>query len=48
LYWIALASLLSIKFSRPFDDMLKVVLGYYGGYLICWVAFVMFISLSQT
>lgn len=48
LYWILLAFLLSKNLSQSIDSMLKVVLGYYVSFLICWIVFVMFISLGNS
>jgi len=45
-YWFALAGSLSIVLSRDFKEMFHVVVSYYGAYFVCWILFVVFISLS--
>lgn len=45
-YWFALAGSLSVVLNLGFKEMLKVVVSYYGAYFVCWILFVVFISLS--
>ncbi|MFC5625164.1 hypothetical protein [Algoriphagus winogradskyi] len=48
LYWFAIALFLSNFLKRGFDEMLKIVVVYYGSFLFCWMVFVMFISISNS
>lgn len=45
-YWFALAGSLSLVLSIAFQEMFRIVVLYYGSYLVCWMLFVVFISLS--
>lgn len=45
-YWFALAGSLALVLSLDFSQMFRVVISYYGAYFICWILFVVFISLS--
>lgn len=45
-YWFALAGSLSVVLSLDFREMFRVVVSYYGAYFVCWILFVVFISLS--
>ena len=47
-YWILLAVLLSKFLKQAFEDMLRIVLVYYGSFFFCWMVFVMFISISNS
>lgn len=45
-YWFALAGSLAFGLGQEFNQMLRIVVFYYGSYFVCWILFVVFISLS--
>lgn len=46
--WLILAFFLAKFLKKSFDEMLKIVVLYYGGFLVCWMVFIMFISISNS
>ncbi len=46
--WLVLAFFLAKFLKKSFDEMLKIVVLYYGTFLVCWIVFVMFISISNS
>ena len=45
--WLVLAFFLAKFLRKSFDEMLRIVVLYYGSFMICWMVFVMFISISN-
>lgn len=45
-YWFALAGSLAFGLGQEFNQMLRIVVFYHGSFLVCWILFVVFISLS--